>query len=89
MVRQLEEWGYEVNLYAVPDHESFLQAVLLVPRWVTADFKLPGVGASTGGAPASGGATIASRAANQLLLPEQPQIPVRRGLDNVSAGHAN
>ena len=29
MVRQLEEWGYEVNLYAVPQHGSFLQAVLL------------------------------------------------------------
>jgi hypothetical protein len=87
MVRQLEEWGYEVNLYAVPDHESFLQAVLLCPA------RLPPTstsrsGTTTGGAPASGGATIASRAANQLLLPEQPQIPVRRGLDNVSAGHA-
>lgn len=41
MVRQLEEWGYEVNLYAVPDHQSFLQAVLLVPRSVTADFNFP------------------------------------------------
>lgn len=41
MVRQLEEWGHEVNLYAVPDHESFLQAVLQVPRSVTADFNFP------------------------------------------------
>jgi len=41
LVRQLEEWGYEVNLYAVPDHESFLQAVLLVPGSVTADFNFP------------------------------------------------
>ena len=42
LVRQLEEWGYEVNLYAVPDHESFLQAVLLLPRSLTADFNFPG-----------------------------------------------
>ena len=41
MVRQLEEWGYEVNLYAVADHESFLQAVLLLPRSLTADFNFP------------------------------------------------
>ena len=39
---RLEEWGYEVNLYAVPDHESFLQAVLLLPRSLTADFNFPG-----------------------------------------------
>jgi len=41
LVRQLEEWGYEVNLYAVPDHEAFLQAVLLMPRSLTADFNFP------------------------------------------------
>ena len=41
MVRQLEEWGYEVNLYAVRNHESFLQAMLLIPRSVTADFNFP------------------------------------------------
>jgi hypothetical protein len=41
LVRQLEEWGYEVNLYAVPDHETFLQAVLLLPRSLTADFNFP------------------------------------------------
>jgi hypothetical protein len=41
LIQQLEEWGYEVNLYAVPDHESFLQAVLLLPRSLTADFNFP------------------------------------------------
>lgn len=41
LARQLEEWGYEVNLYAVPDHESFLQAILLTPRSLTADFNFP------------------------------------------------
>jgi hypothetical protein len=41
LVRQLDEWGYEVNLYAVPDHEAFLEAVLLMPRSLTADFNFP------------------------------------------------
>ena len=41
LVRQLEEWGYEVNLYAVGNHESFLQAMLLMPRSLTADFNFP------------------------------------------------
>jgi hypothetical protein len=31
LVRQLEEWGYEVYLYGVPDHESFLQAMPCCP----------------------------------------------------------
>ena len=30
-----------MNLYAVPDHESFLQAMLLMPRSLTADFNFP------------------------------------------------
>ena len=34
-------WGFEVNLYAVPDLESFLRAVLLQPRSVTSDFNFP------------------------------------------------
>lgn len=42
LVDRLEAWGYEVNIYAVPDHESFLQAVLLLPRSLTADFNFPG-----------------------------------------------
>jgi hypothetical protein len=41
LVHQLEKWRYEVNLYAVPDHEAFLRAVLLMPRSLTADFKFP------------------------------------------------
>jgi hypothetical protein len=41
LVRQLEQWGYEVNLYAVPNHESFLQAMLLMPHSLTADFNFP------------------------------------------------
>ena len=41
LVQQLEDWGYEVNLYAVPNHEAFLQAMLLMPRSLTADFNFP------------------------------------------------
>jgi hypothetical protein len=41
VLHQLEAWGYDVNLYGVPDHESFLQALLLLPRSLTADFNFP------------------------------------------------
>lgn len=38
---RLEDWGYEMNLYAVPDLEQFLRAVLMLPRSITADFNFP------------------------------------------------
>jgi len=38
---QMSEWGYEINIYNVPNLEAFLQAVLLVPRSITADFNFP------------------------------------------------
>lgn len=38
---RMEGWGFAVNLYGVEDLRSFLQAVLLVPRSVTADFNFP------------------------------------------------
>ena len=38
---QMDKWGLEVNIYKVPDLESFLQAVLLMPRSVTSDFNFP------------------------------------------------
>jgi hypothetical protein len=38
---QMDQWGFEVNIYNVPDLEAFLQAVLLMPRSVTADFNFP------------------------------------------------
>ncbi|MGH9245301.1 MAG: hypothetical protein ACRD29_13490 [Acidimicrobiales bacterium] len=41
LVQQLEGWGYDVNLYAVPDHAAFLEAMLLLPRSLTADFNFP------------------------------------------------
>ena len=37
----LEEWGHEVNIYNVPDLESFLKAALLLPTSLTADFGSP------------------------------------------------
>jgi hypothetical protein len=41
LFEQLDGWGYEVNVYNVPDLEAFLQAVLLLPRSVTSDFNFP------------------------------------------------
>ncbi|MCH8818264.1 MAG: hypothetical protein IIC92_11105 [Chloroflexi bacterium] len=41
VVDRLNHWGFESNLYNVPDLEGFLQAVLLKPRSVTADFNFP------------------------------------------------
>ncbi|MEE8308190.1 MAG: hypothetical protein V3R81_13055 [Gammaproteobacteria bacterium] len=38
---QMDQWGLEVNIYNVPDLESFLQAVLLFPRSITSDFNFP------------------------------------------------
>ena len=37
----LEHWGFEVNIYNVPNLEAFLQAVLLKPRSITSDFNFP------------------------------------------------
>jgi phosphoglycolate phosphatase-like HAD superfamily hydrolase len=37
----IEELGWEVNLYGVPDLESFLEAALLLPTSLTADFNFP------------------------------------------------
>jgi len=52
---QMDHWGYQVNIYNVPDLEAFLQAVLLLPRSVTSDFNFPqwhyyGHGSGKGGA---------------------------------------
>jgi hypothetical protein len=37
----VERLGWEINLYGVPDLESFLEAALLLPASVTADFNFP------------------------------------------------
>jgi glycerophosphoryl diester phosphodiesterase len=41
MLERLQRWGHTVNLYGVPDLESFLRAVLLLPQSLTADFNYP------------------------------------------------
>ncbi|MHC4268477.1 MAG: hypothetical protein ACYSTS_08425 [Planctomycetota bacterium] len=38
---QMNEWGFEVNIYNVPDLESFLQTVLLMPQSITSNFNFP------------------------------------------------
>ena len=38
---QMNQWGFEVNIYDVPDLEAFLQATLLLPRSITSDFNFP------------------------------------------------
>jgi hypothetical protein len=54
LLDHLDEWGHDVNLYAVENLDDFLRAVLLLPRSVTADFNFPewhyfGRGAGQGG----------------------------------------
>ncbi len=41
LVDELTGWGYEVNIYNVPDLEAFLEATLLLPASVTSDFNFP------------------------------------------------
>ena len=38
---KLDKWGFEANIYNVPDLESFLRAILLLPRSITSDFNFP------------------------------------------------
>ncbi len=35
---QMDEWGCKVNIYNVPDLESFLQVALLMPKSISSDF---------------------------------------------------
>ncbi len=41
IVDQMDRWGFDINIYNVPDLESFLKAVLQQPRSVTSDFNFP------------------------------------------------
>ncbi len=38
---QMDKWEFDVNIYNVPNLESFLEAVLLIPRSITTDFNFP------------------------------------------------
>lgn len=37
----LKDWGFEINIYHLPDLDSFLHAVLLKPHSITSDFNFP------------------------------------------------
>ena len=37
----LDDWGFELNIYNVPDLQAFLRAALMQPRSVTSDFNSP------------------------------------------------
>ena len=37
----MERWGFNINLYDVPDLEAFLRAAFMLPRSLTADFNFP------------------------------------------------
>ncbi len=41
LLEHMDRWSLEVNIYNIPDLESFLQAVLLQPRSITSDFNFP------------------------------------------------
>ncbi|MBM3943936.1 MAG: hypothetical protein FJ317_00395 [SAR202 cluster bacterium] len=41
LLDRLDRWGYAMNIYNVPDLESFLRAVLLLPKSITSDFNFP------------------------------------------------
>ena len=41
VLAQLSDWGFESNVYDVPDLDAFLRTVLLKPRSITADFNFP------------------------------------------------
>ena len=41
LVELLDSWGYDLNIYNVPDLTSFLKAALLLPRSITSDFNFP------------------------------------------------
>ena len=38
---RIDRLGFDVNIYNVPDLESFLKSVLLMPKSITADFNFP------------------------------------------------
>jgi hypothetical protein len=41
VLERLESLGWDVNVYALPDLAAFLEAALLIPRSLTADFNFP------------------------------------------------
>ena len=41
LVDRLNSWGFETNVYNVPDLKAFLKTALLQPRSITSDFNFP------------------------------------------------
>lgn len=41
IIDRLSSWGFEIDVYGVPDLDVFLKTVLLAPRAITADFNFP------------------------------------------------
>jgi hypothetical protein len=41
LLDRMDRLGFEVNIYDVPDLETFLKTVLLMPRSITSDFNFP------------------------------------------------
>jgi hypothetical protein len=83
--------GADINLYAVPDHESFLHAVLLLPRSLTADFDSR-TGTIMGGARVNDGGITATGHPSRQRLPEDAEpcatAPRFSGLSRAPADRA-
>lgn len=41
ILAQMDNWGYEVNFYEIPDLQNFLRAVLMLPAGITSDYNFP------------------------------------------------
>ena len=50
LLEHMDRRSLEVNIYNIPDLESFLQAVLLLPRSITSDFNFSAVALLRSGA---------------------------------------
>ena len=90
LVQALQDWGYHIDLYAVPDHGSFLH-VLLLPRSLTADFNSRS-GTLVGGARVNDGGTTATGHPSRLRRHEDVEpcatAPRFSGLSDALAGRA-
>jgi hypothetical protein len=77
LMDRLEEGGWEVNVYGVPDLEAFLEASLLLPRSVTADFNFPDWH-YFGRGPASTAPTTGTSSRETFASSDQPADGIRR-----------
>jgi hypothetical protein len=59
VIDAVEALGWQVNLYGVSDLESFLEAALMLPTSLTADFNFPSGTTSDEVPPAPGGRPVA------------------------------